>query len=151
MTNWLVKTFIRDAGMGRTPPSGSGMGSSPESWASSSICASRRGNSWPASSPGASPSRQTPSTTSPTRAPRSVTLLGFKLAAQKPDSHHPFGHGRMEYVSGLVVSMVILLMGIELGKTSIEKILRPEEVTFSPVVVGDPDRLHCREAVHGRL
>ena len=55
-----------------------------------------------------------------------VTLLGFKLAAQKPDSHHPFGHGRMEYVSGLVVSMVILLMGVELGKSSIEKILHPQ-------------------------
>lgn len=63
-----------------------------------------------------------------------VTLLGFKLAAQKPDRDHPFGHGRMEYVSGLVVSMVILLMGIELGKGSIEKIAHPEEVTFSPVV-----------------
>ena len=65
-----------------------------------------------------------------------VTLLGFKLAAQKPDSHHPFGHGRMEYVSGLVVSMVILLMGVELGKSSVEKILHPETVTFSPVAVG---------------
>ena len=41
-----------------------------------------------------------------------VTLLGFKLAAQKPDRDHPFGHGRMEYISGLVVSMVILLMGL---------------------------------------
>lgn len=65
-----------------------------------------------------------------------VTLLGFKLAAQKPDSHHPFGHGRMEYVSGLVVSMVILLMGVELAKTSVEKIITPGEVDFSPVVVG---------------
>ncbi len=65
-----------------------------------------------------------------------VTLLGFKLAAQKPDSHHPFGHGRLEYVSGLVVSMVILLMGVELAKTSVEKIITPGEVDFSPVVVG---------------
>ena len=63
-----------------------------------------------------------------------VTLLGFKLAAQKPDRGHPFGHGRMEYVSGLVVSMVILLMGVELGKSSIEKIAHPEAVTFSPVI-----------------
>lgn len=63
-----------------------------------------------------------------------VTLLGFKLAAQKPDSRHPFGHGRMEYVSGLVVSMVILLMGVELAKGSVEKILRPEPVDFSPLV-----------------
>ena len=65
-----------------------------------------------------------------------VTLLGFKLAAQEPDRDHPFGHGRLEYISGLVVSMVILLMGVELGKTSLEKILHPEEVAFSPVVAG---------------
>ena len=63
-----------------------------------------------------------------------VTLLGFKLAAQEPDQDHPFGHGRLEYISGLVVSMVILLMGVELGKTSLEKILHPEPVDFSPVV-----------------
>ena len=63
-----------------------------------------------------------------------VTLLGFKLAAQAPDRDHPFGHGRWEYVSGLVVSMVILLMGVELGKTSVEKILAPEPVDFSPLV-----------------
>ena len=63
-----------------------------------------------------------------------VTLLGFKLAAQKPDSEHPFGHGRMEYVSGLVVSMVILLMGVELIKGAVEKIVHPVEVAFSPLV-----------------
>lgn len=64
-----------------------------------------------------------------------VTLMGFKLSAQKPDSDHPFGHGRMEYISGLVVSMVILLMGFELGKSSVEKILHPETVVFRPVVL----------------
>ena len=64
-----------------------------------------------------------------------VTLIGFKLAAQKPDSDHPFGHGRMEYISGLVVSMAILLMGFELGKSSVEKILHPEAVVFRPVVL----------------
>ncbi len=65
-----------------------------------------------------------------------VTLLGFKLAAQAPDQDHPFGHGRLEYISGLVVSMVILLMGVELGKTSLEKILHPEPVAFSPLAAG---------------
>ncbi len=64
-----------------------------------------------------------------------VTLLGFKLAAQAPDRDHPFGHGRLEYVSGLVVSMVILLMGVELAKTSIEKIFQPEAVEFSSIIV----------------
>ncbi len=60
-----------------------------------------------------------------------VTLLGFKLAAQAPDRGHPFGHGRLEYISGLVVSMVIILMGVELGKTSINKIFRPDTVDFT--------------------
>ena len=64
-----------------------------------------------------------------------VTLLGFKLADQKPDRDHPFGHGRMEYISGLVVSMVILLMGFELIKTSVQKIITPQSVVFRPVVL----------------
>ncbi|MBR3867366.1 MAG: cation transporter [Butyricicoccus sp.] len=64
-----------------------------------------------------------------------VTLMGFKLAAQKPDRDHPFGHGRMEYISGLVVSMVILLMGFELIKTSVGKIITPESVVFRPLVL----------------
>ena len=60
-----------------------------------------------------------------------VTLLGFQLAGQKPDSQHPFGHGRIEYLSGLAVALLILLMGVELGKSSVEKILHPEAVEFS--------------------
>ena len=64
-----------------------------------------------------------------------VTLVGFKLAGQKADAGHPFGHGRMEYLAGLLVSLMILLVGVELGKSSIEKILRPEAVEFSPVSV----------------
>lgn len=60
-----------------------------------------------------------------------ITLLGFRMAAQKPDLHHPFGHGRIEYLSGLMVSVLILLMGFELLKSAIGKILRPEAVAFS--------------------
>ena len=60
-----------------------------------------------------------------------ITLLGFKLAAQKPDPEHPFGHGRMEYLSGLVVSVAILLMGYELATSSIDKIIHPQAVEFS--------------------
>lgn len=60
-----------------------------------------------------------------------VTILGFKLAGQKPDPDHPFGHGRMEYLSGLVVAMLILLMGFELLKGSVEKIRYPEAIQFS--------------------
>ncbi len=64
-----------------------------------------------------------------------ITLVGFRLAGQKPDPQHPFGHGRFEYISGLIVSMLILLMGFELGKSSVEKILHPEAVEFSWVTV----------------
>ena len=64
-----------------------------------------------------------------------VTLLGFQMAGQKPDSEHPFGHGRIEYLSGLAVSMLILLMGLELAKSSLQKILHPEPVDSSPVVI----------------
>lgn len=62
-----------------------------------------------------------------------ATLIGFRLAGQKPDTDHPFGHGRFEYLTGLVVSMLILLVGFELGKSSVEKILHPQEVLFSPI------------------
>lgn len=62
-----------------------------------------------------------------------VTLLGFKLAARTPDRDHPFGHGRMEYVSGLVVSMAIILMGVELARSALEQILRPQPVDFTPL------------------
>ena len=64
-----------------------------------------------------------------------VTLVGFKLAGQKADEGHPFGHGRAEYLAGLLVSLIIMLVGLELGKTSIEKILTPEEVGFSLISV----------------
>ena len=59
-----------------------------------------------------------------------ATLLGFKLADRPPDKEHPFGHGRYEYVSGFVVSLIIILMGIELLKASFEKIIFPEQMTF---------------------
>ena len=65
-----------------------------------------------------------------------VTLVGFHLAGQKPDVHHPFGHGRIEYFSGLAVSMLILLMGFELGRSSLDKILHPSPVDSSPLVLG---------------
>ena len=63
-----------------------------------------------------------------------VTLLGFKLAGAKPDTEHPFGHGRIEYISGLVVAAAILLMGYELIRDSIGKILHPEETEFTVLV-----------------
>lgn len=64
-----------------------------------------------------------------------ITLIGFKLSGQKPDPEHPFGHGRMEYISGLFVSVAILIMGFELIKSSVGKILHPEAIESSPVIL----------------
>lgn len=64
-----------------------------------------------------------------------VTLVGFRLAGQKADEDHPFGHGRMEYLSGLIVALLILLVGFELAKSSVEKIVHPEPVSFSVLSV----------------
>ena len=64
-----------------------------------------------------------------------VTLAGFKLAAQKPDSKHPSGHGRIEYLAGLAVAAVILIMGFELFRDSIGKVLHPQDTEFSYVVI----------------
>ncbi len=64
-----------------------------------------------------------------------ITLVGFKMAGQKPDPDHPFGHGRIEYISGLAVAFMILLMAFELLKSSVDKILHPQELTCTPTVV----------------
>lgn len=64
-----------------------------------------------------------------------VTLVGFKLSEKKPDPKHPYGYGRIEYISGLVVSAVILFMAFEMFKDSILKIIHPEETSFSLVVL----------------
>lgn len=64
-----------------------------------------------------------------------ITLLGFRMAGQKPDPGHPFGHGRIEYLSGLIVAMFIVLMAFELIRDSISKIIHPEETQFSALIV----------------
>ncbi len=65
-----------------------------------------------------------------------LTLVGFKFAGRPADKEHPFGHGRMEYVTGLIISFIILLMGFELAKSSVSKIVSPEEIIFSPLAIG---------------
>jgi cation diffusion facilitator family transporter len=64
-----------------------------------------------------------------------VTLLGFKLAEKPADEDHPYGHARIEYITGLVVAAMILLIGVELIKTSVRKILNPQPVEFSVALV----------------
>lgn len=57
-----------------------------------------------------------------------ITLIGFRFAGKKPDPEHPFGHGRFEYISGLLVSIIIVVVGIELMTSSIDKIVNPEPI-----------------------
>ena len=65
-----------------------------------------------------------------------ITLIGFRLSGQEPDPEHPFGHGRMEYISGLLVSVAILVMGFELIGSSIGKLRSPEPIESSALVFG---------------
>lgn len=62
-----------------------------------------------------------------------VTVFGFKMAGKPADKDHPFGHGRIEYITAMIVSFIILFMGVELAIQSVEKIRTPEDVRFSLV------------------
>lgn len=64
-----------------------------------------------------------------------ITLLGFKMSGAKPDADHPFGHGRWEYLSGLAVSALIIVMGIELIISSVRKIINPTAVESNPIMI----------------
>lgn len=63
-----------------------------------------------------------------------VTLIGFKLAERPADKEHPYGHARFEYLAGLSVAVLILVIGVELAKGSIKKIIHPAPVEFSPLI-----------------
>lgn len=64
-----------------------------------------------------------------------VTLIGFKMASKPADEKHPFGHARIEYLSGVIVSFIVIFLGLQLGMSSIEKILTPEENALMPVAL----------------
>lgn len=64
-----------------------------------------------------------------------VTLLGFKLAERPADDRHPFGHARYEYLSGLAVAGIVVVIGFELAKSAVEKLIRPEPVAFTALIV----------------
>ena len=64
-----------------------------------------------------------------------ISLFGFKLASKPPDAEHPYGHGRFEYLSGLAVAVLILVIGVELVRSSFDKIIHPEPVEFSIALV----------------
>ena len=65
-----------------------------------------------------------------------VMLVGFKLAGKPADEKHPFGHARMEYLSGVIVSFLVLFLGLELGRTSVEKIISPQPADFNLLALG---------------
>lgn len=64
-----------------------------------------------------------------------VTLIGFKMASKPADEKHPFGHARIEYLSGVIVSFIVIFLGLQLGMSSIEKILTPEENALTPAAL----------------
>ena len=64
-----------------------------------------------------------------------ISIVGFKVSGKEPDAKHPFGYGRTEYIAGLVVSFIIVLVGFEFFKISIDRILHPAPVAFSLVLV----------------
>lgn len=65
-----------------------------------------------------------------------IAIIGAKMSNKRPDKEHPFGHGRIEYISALIVSFLIMLVGVELAKGSINKILHPEPLSFSWILMG---------------
>lgn len=65
-----------------------------------------------------------------------IMLVGFRLAGKPADQEHPFGHARIEYLCGVIVSFLVLFLGLELGKTSVEKILSPQAAEFGPAALG---------------
>ena len=65
-----------------------------------------------------------------------ISIVGFKVSGKEPDAKHPFGYGRTEYIAGLIVSFIIILVGFEFFKTSLDRILHPAAVAFSAVLLG---------------
>ncbi len=65
-----------------------------------------------------------------------ITLIGFKISGKPADAKHPYGHARMEYISGLIVSFIILVLGLQLIKSSVDKIIHPQAAQFSMISIG---------------
>lgn len=64
-----------------------------------------------------------------------ITLVGFKMAGKSADQEHPYGHGRIEYITGLLISLVIMLVGVELFRSSIDTAINPSEIDFNIISI----------------
>lgn len=128
MTNWLVKTFIRDAGNGEDPAVRQRYGLlSGIVGILLNLCLSA-GKFLAGVLTGSIAVTADAFNNLSDAGSSVITLLGFRLAAKKPDPGHPFGHGRIEYISGVAVSLIIIVVGVQLGLESIDKIRSPEPV-----------------------
>ena len=80
-----------------------------------------------------------------------VTLVGFKLSSKPADAKHPYGHARIEYISGMIVSFIVVVLGVQLAQSSIDKILAPEESSFTWITIGVLVGVDSSEAVAGAV
>ena len=78
-----------------------------------------------------------------------VSVLGFKLASKPADPEHPYGHGRYEYLSGLVVAALVLLIGVELVKSSVERVIHPRTCRVLACPGGSSSAFDGRKALDG--
>lgn len=62
-----------------------------------------------------------------------ATVLGFKFSSAPPDKDHPYGHGRVEYITTLIISMMVMIVGVQFAKTSIERIINPEKIIMGKI------------------
>ena len=64
-----------------------------------------------------------------------VAIIGVKISNKPPDKEHPFGHGRSEYISTLIVSIIIIIVGVELFRNAVERIIKPEDIQFNKILI----------------
>ena len=134
MTNWLIKTFIRDANAPNTAY-GRMLYGKLSGWVGIICNFLLFTGKFIAGSVSGSVSIMADAVNNLSDASSSIiSLLGFKLSSRPADEEHPFGHGRYEYLSGLMVSVLIMVIGVELLKSSFEKILHPAPVEFNVLI-----------------
>ncbi len=136
MTKLLLRLFVKDAQNPDSPPSAWRW----ESWRGGGHPVQRPAVPGQGAGRGCSPGRwplwPTGVNNLSDAASSVVTLLGFRMAQRPADADHPYGHARYEYISGLVVAALILVIGADLAQSSVGKILHPQPVDTSPVVFG---------------